>query len=431
MFVLHRYPFAAIAIWLLLSPFLTFTPNTSARMVYWVIHRALPPATLIVMGFSAILRINRRKMPKFGIAELGMLGYVVASILSIYVLNSTPQATFYQFYDRVISPMFLYLIVRSFAPNHKDVQRLIPIILFVAVSQSIFGLLSWSAPGLLPKEWLSKAGLRTTGSLVNTTVYTTTLIFSALILLQSALTHRFRVIRNIFVAVFYLALVLVFLSFSRGAWLGAIVVLIGLAFLYPRFVSQMSVGILIISLLFGAALLTRFSWVADWTNERLFSAEAENSAFSRLPVFYAGMRMFSEKPFFGWGYGNFDLYDRQFYVPVENVVADTKDHASHNFFLTLLAEQGAVGFLLFISPLIYWLGQTLGRRKLMYSDGFIGLKFPLLLWLAILNIIIQINFSNSRVVFGWGIWWLALGLIASMIHDAPQHANEGALGQRR
>jgi len=422
--IVHRYPFISIMVWLLLSPFLTFTKTVPSRMLYWGIHRALPPATIIVIIIVTILMINKRRLPKLGFAELSMLGYVVVSILSIYLLNPSPQATFYLFYDRVISPMFLYLVIRLYSPNQKDIQVVLPIVFFIAVSQSIFGMLSWAAPGLLPKDWLGLAGQRTTGSLVNTTVYTATLMFSGLILLQAGLNQRSRVVRNIFIAAFIMCLISVFLSFSRASWLGGVVVLIGLAFLYPNFIIRMSTTLVIISLLFGAVISVRFSWVFDWANERLYSEQATNSALSRLPVFYAAVRMFAEKPVFGWGYGNFDLYDRQYQAQIEGLVGDDKDHASHNFFLTLIAEQGAVGFLLFTGPVFYWLGQTIKKAKRMPSAGLFNFKLPIMLWLVMLNEAILVNFSNLRVVFGWGIWWVTLGMIAAMVSSAPRRARE-------
>ena len=420
---LHRYPFATISIWLFLSPFLTFNIHPQSRMLYWGIHRALPLATLIIILITSVLRMYKRRMPALVIAEWCMIGYVFASILSIYLTNADPLATFYQYYDRVIAPMLLYLVVRFSFPDRKDIQKLLPVIFFIAVSQSIIGFLSWEASGVLPKEWLGREG-RTTGSLVNPTVYSTTLIFCSLILLNAAMGQKSRFIRNLLFVVFTVTLVFNFLTFSRAAGLGGILVLIGIAVIYPKFLTKLLVALLIISLLFGAVLLTEFSWVIEHANNRLYSDEAQVSAFSRLPVFYAGVRMFLEKPLVGWGYGNFDRYDRQFQAQIGPFIGDTQDHASHNFFLTLLAEQGAIGFLLFMGPVFYWLFQTITWSKNSRTLGLSTSKLPILLWLAILNEIVVINFSNLRVFFGWGIWWIALALIASMIHPQLESSRQ-------
>ena len=80
MIVLHKYPFLAVLVWLTLGPFLMTTETVAERGVYWVIHRALPPATLgiIIIMLSALLRFNQRRLPRLGWAEFAMAGYAVA-----------------------------------------------------------------------------------------------------------------------------------------------------------------------------------------------------------------------------------------------------------------------------------------------------------------------------------------------------------------
>ena len=139
--------------------------------------------------------------------------------------------------------------------------------------------------------------------------------------------------------------------------------------------------------------------------------------------------MFEARPVLGWGYGNFDIVAPQFQGQIDiGIVGDDRLHASHNFYLTLLAEQGLVGFLLFLSPILYWLMHTFRTARKMPSEGFWGRKLPLILWLVLLNEVILINFANLRVVFGWGLWWVTLGFIANIIHT--QEKREAAQAEQ-
>ncbi|MEM2125335.1 MAG: O-antigen ligase family protein [Candidatus Methanosuratincola sp.] len=420
--LIHRYPFISILIWFLLTSFLMVTPSMPSRMLYWFIHRALPPATVIVIVVSSLLRVNQRKLPRLGWPEFAMAGYVLVSSISIFLLNEYPRATMILFYDRVISPMCLYLIVRFTYPSEKDLSRLVPIAFFLAVSQSVIGLLSWFAPSVLPSAWLTHEGLRSTGSLGNPSVYSATLMFSCLILLQAALSRKSGMVKNIYLPVCLLALFGVFFSFSRASWLGGLLVIIGLVFLYPRDLLRFSfIALPVFVLLIGGGLL---SSELQWARQRLYSEQSEGSALSRLPVYMAAYRMFESKPFFGWGYGNFDRYDRQFQERVADLVNPGKDHASHNVYLTILAEQGLIGFTLFLAPLFWWLISSLRPSARMEPEGFLGTKFRMMLWLFILFYITLNNFSNIKVVFGLGLYWITLALIANMIqpdHPAVDH----------
>ena len=415
--VMHRYPFITMTVWLLLDPFLLSSTTASERAVYWVTHRALPPLTIVVILMSSLLGISKRKAPKLGWPEVGMLGYVLASLLSIVYWNKDPLATSFLFYDRVISPMCLYLVVRLSIPDEADMRRLMPAVLFLGVSQSIIGILSWFDPQLLPPVWLELAGLRTTGSLINTTVYSTTLVFSGLLVLHHGLNQKKAVTRNLFIAAFLLVLFCVLISFSRASWLSIGIVLLGVAFLYPKFMVRTAMLGAVVAMLFGGFLLTRLDWAVRWANERLYSQEAQVSAFSRVPVALAAVSMFEARPILGWGYGNFDLIAPQFQGQIDiGVNGDDRLHASHNFYLSLLAEQGLVGFILFVSPILYWLARTFRAAKKMPPEGFWSRRLPMILWLVLLNEVILINFANLRVVFGWGLWWVTLGFIANFIY---------------
>jgi O-antigen ligase len=150
--------------------------------------------------------------------------------------------------------------------------------------------------------------------------------------------------------------------------------------------------------------------------ERLYSTEAERSAVSRLAVYYASYQMFQDKPLFGWGYNNFNLYDRQYQWRFPGYPANAKDQSSHNLYLTILAEQGISGLLLFVFPLFWWLSLSIKRYRRVPKRGFWSQKFLIMLWLVLLSHIVVNNFSNMQVVMGLGMWWLVLGLVANLIH---------------
>ena len=411
--LLHRYPFAGLFVWLLLTPFLVATDGGSIRKVYWIVHRLLPPAVIGIILLSSMLRIHPRKLPKFSWAELAMAGYLIATQMSVIYLNDDVLATTYHVYDRIFIPICLYLLIRFAKPTEKDLQRLLPVLIFVLVSQSIIGILSWSAPQILPSAWLNRVGLRTTGSLRSYSVFTVTAVTCGLIILHSALNHlRSKKSRGLFFFLFALTYFMIFLSFSRGSWLAGLIVLLGLTMLYPRFIGRFSLTVVpIVAVLLSVGLLSSH---ADWARQRFYSDQSEEAALSRLPVYYASYRMFEAKPLFGWGYGNFDRFDRQFQARVGDLISPSKDHASHNLYLTIIAEQGVIGIFLYLAPMPWCLQLTLRALPKLPSEGFWSRKLLILFWLMLVFHIIVNNFSNMRVVFGLGLWWITLGFIAHM-----------------
>jgi O-antigen ligase len=208
------------------------------------------------------------------------------------------------------------------------------------------------------------------------------------------------------------------MSFSRGAWAAGTLVVLGL-FLIDR-KRMIQIGLIAIPLVYLLAAGPLAGQI-DWARERLYSERSEQSALVRLPVFQASWRMFAAKPVFGWGYENFNRYDWQFYSAVEGVYAPVKDLSSHNFYLTLLAEQGLFGTLLFLSTFFWWLARSFKKMFRLPAAGFWSRRSLILSWLFLFAYMTVNMFHNMRIVFGLGLWWVALALIANAV-ERPAEA---------
>jgi O-antigen ligase len=271
-------------------------------------------------------------------------------------------------------------------------------------------MISWFAPRALPAKFVDYENHRTIGTMINTNAYITTLVLVGFLVLHYGLQTESKRLRFASIIVFLMTCYGIFISFSRAGWLAGILALVGLAAMYPRFILKTAMVIIpVFALVAGLFLQGQIGWAS----QRFMSDQSERSALSRVPVFAAAFRMFQIKPVFGWGYGNFDRFDRQFQSPtVGSVAGDNKDHASHNFFLSLIAEQGVVGTLLYLGPLFYWLVQSIKNFGSFRRNGFWSRKILVIFWMTMLSHVIVYNFANMRVVFALGCWWLVLGLIA-------------------
>jgi O-antigen ligase len=352
-----------------------------------------------------------------------MIGYVIVTLLSIAYTSSDPPVNLYLLYDRVVAPMCLYLIVRLLAPDENGLKRLIPAAVFLLVSQSLIGVFSWVSPDALPSEWLGKVGERTTGSLRSTDVFTITVLFCGLFLLHSGLTTRRGSVSRVWaILLFVLAVIMVFVTFSRASWLAGLVAVIGSLYVYRTFLRRLAVIVVPLALLlvFSGLLHQQI----EFASYRVDSAESEQTALSRLPVAYAAVRMFEAKPIVGWGYENFNQFDLPFQSRVGDIVYPDKDHSSHNLYLTTLAEQGIVGFVLLLGPACLWFLRWRSRRALLPKTGFLGGKLVATLWLILAAHVVVNNFSRMQVTFGFGMWWLTLGLIATIVDRYRPAADE-------
>ena len=424
--LIHRVPLAAIGIWLLIDPLLIGIGG-GVRPIFWAVHRALPLGVLALLVLSGMFGLRSGSLSRLGWPEVMMAGYVVVTLVSIAYTSDTPIASSLNLYDRVMIPMALYLIVRLMRPGESALRAAVPIVAAVLLVQLAIGVASWAAPGVLPGGWTGRAGERTTGSLSSPSVYGVTLIAAGAFLFHAAVHQPSRPRRVLLTALSVAAFAMSIFTYTRGVWGAAAVAILVLAFAYPRQVRRLAllaVPVLVVLLLSGV-LGRQIS-----TLEQRFSSE--ETALARLPLAYAALNMFEDRPVTGFGYGNFDKFDRDYQRVVNDFIPE-KDHSSHNLYLTLLAEQGLPGAGLYLAPALWWLAASaVAYRRLPWS-GFISRKLLLLMWAVLVGHFVVNNFSNMRIVFGLGQWWLILGLIAAILtpdpdrHEVSGGARPGAL----
>jgi O-antigen ligase len=406
--LLHRAPLAGVVVWLVVAPFLLQTGG-AVRYGFWAIHRLMPLAVLLVFALSRMLGLRAGRLPRLGRAELMMVGYVVVTLVSIGYTSDSPGTSVINLYDRVVVPMLFYIAIRLMQPSSDALRRLVPVAAFVIVTQGIIGALSWTAPELLPQDWLGRAGSRTIGSLSSPSVYGVTLLAAGGLALHAAAfeTHRFR--RIMLRSLFAISLVLMVVTFTRAVWIAALAGVVVLVVVHRREMRPVALaGIpIVIVLLLTGTIQRQVVTIQDRFG-------TEDTALQRLPLADAALQMVEERPIAGFGFGNFDKFDREFQREVAGYLPE-KDRASHNLYLTLLAEQGVVGAGLYIGPAIWWFFRSVAAYPRLSRSSFASRTLLVILWTVLAGHVVVNNFSNMRVVYGLGQWWLILGLIAVIV----------------
>lgn len=414
------YPFISVIMWLLVFPFFLVEVLPGARTLYWLLHRAMIPGALIALIGLSILGIRKIKDVRFGLVDGVMIVYLALCVCNILLLTARPTAQLIHLYDRIFVPFCMYWLIRVIRPSQIDLQRLAPVAFVIIFSQGTIGILSWFAPQVLPPKWLGRLDERTVGTFGNPAVFTTTLLFAVVILVQALWRDSYQ--KKLQVAVSFLAVAfaffLVFFSFSRGSWLGAIPVWLGLYILHPKLMRRLSlVGSIALVPLLALGPLAQYTTFAQ---ERLFT---QTTAEGRVIGGAATFRMIKEKPVFGWGYRNHELYDEQFRDRVLGLV-DSKEQSSHNTYLLIAAEMGIPGLILYYLPTALLLYLTVKYWRWLPKTRVWSSSTVMLLWLLILDHATVGLFTDmiQSPFFNTAIWWLVLGLIANAIDVAMDSA---------
>lgn len=148
--------------------------------------------------------------------------------------------------------------------------------------------------------------------------------------------------------------VALYYTYTRSCWLGlvggmAVVPLLQFPKSWrPAVVAGLILGLGCGGLLLGGKLMDIGRKDSD--------GDAEHSVYQRASFAYVSLRMVSDTPLFGCGFGRFYdkkmpyLSDRSQKIELESI--RPLDH--HNTFLSILTETGIVGLILFVAVLVAW-----------------------------------------------------------------------------
>ena len=173
-------------------------------------------------------------------------------------------------------------------------------------------------------------------------------------------------LRLLLVMVFGILTIAIVLSYTRAAWLSIIVALaVGtLIWMRIRFTTVLILGVVLVGLFFSfqnQILMTLERNRQDSSNnfgqhvESMTNISSDASNLERLNRWHSALRLFEQRPFFGWGPGTYMFKYGTFQINADRTIISTnmgtKGNA-HSEFLGPLAESGFIGMLTVIALVI-------------------------------------------------------------------------------
>jgi len=173
--------------------------------------------------------------------------------------------------------------------------------------------------------------------------------------------------------------VAVLLSLSRTGLVT--LVLVVLASFYLSLRKSAGIAILALTVILGLGVLGVWVFQDDFTDmlERyatLGNIGQEDTWAGRVDIWLAALKVFSESPWIGVGAANFATVSPE-YSPTAAYIASMREDGgggvAHNMFLSVAAETGVVGLVLFLALLssVFWSGWVLTRRGCSLAHGLL------------------------------------------------------------
>jgi len=200
-----------------------------------------------------------------------------------------------------------------------------------------------------------------------------------------------------------------YFTYTRGPILGTACVGVGMALLAnrARWPSLL--------LLAAVALLVAVAW-NDISSSAIYEKRlgVTSTITSRAEIQHESVELFREKPVFGWGYNTFD--EARLTLPDRD--PRISEETSHDTYLTVLVELGAVGFAMLVLPLLLICWRAVGAsRRLPAARWILGGCVGSVVCYAIGALTYDARFFSLTTALPW----IALGIArANMRTEQPQ-----------
>jgi O-antigen ligase len=304
---------------------------------------------LVMINDGLVIKLSDSKPLKLYV--IGFLLFLVAIIISS-LFATRPDLTVKALL-KWLEVLVLSLLVFFNIRNTKSFNRIYWLLFF-----SMFGYTLLSVYSLF-KGKLMEFGFRLPGG------YDSLFAFSMIIpfLKKKSVIH-------ILIAIF---LVLnVFFSFSRGAWLGLILLLFyAIKHFYKINKNKTIIAVVLVSILLIMVSSESIKALIDWRWSTSFDAE-NASNIERSGLIRVAIEAFLSSPFFGIGalnYPTFLMHTSDLYIMRAEVLETL---TPHNFFLEILCELGLLGFValltFFYAVYLASISRTINRNS--FSDVY-------------------------------------------------------------
>lgn len=391
-FVLFRYGLWKYGVGKIALPLL---PDISIDRIIWI---------ALFFTFLTGIALNQLKLDvKITRIEITMF------ILCLYILGSMIVAgTFYKkgqglFLNTFLQTFFFPFSIFIFAKNIiNDEQKIKKVLMFFSIMGFYLGFtgiceyLNWNFL-VFPKYIIDplvgvhygKARGPLLDAGVNGVLLGECLFITIYLLIHSSSTKMkiFHIITIIFI------LTALIFTFNRSSWIGVSFASLILFTFYPKSRKFIIAGLLILGIL---TILLQTGVLK--TGKEITSLKTFHH---RLVHYAAALRMFADKPFFGFGYNNAKKFQAKYFKRIEGIPykygkGSERYITIHNVFLTMVVELGLIGFSLFIFILFFILRISIKLYQQIPSELTAYKGLVIIFWAIFIVFFVKIQFSEIR-----------------------------------
>lgn len=353
---------------------------------------------LIFAAYLILIFIDKDARPQKSWLLILVSGYMFIWILSS-LLSMDPERSFWGNYERmsgtftILHFFIFFLVAGSVLRTKNNWRHYLTFALVVSAAEAMIGIIQYNSVNL----FLARGGGKIWGTLGNFIYVATYSIFHIFIgfLLLADRTYKIIFKNPFLVLVILLNLTTLYLSGSRGGYLGFLTGLFVVAVLFllttpHRKLKIITASALLLFLLLAiiiinfktASFIKNFPVIGELANLNL----KDGTATTRIMAWRIAIDSWREKQILGWGPENFYYAFNKYLDPKfmeKGGYYETWFDRPHNAVLETLATRGAVGLVMLLSIFLFILINSfrqekrgkIGQSEFIFSAGLLSAYF--------------------------------------------------------
>lgn len=273
-----------------------------------------------------------------------LIGLLVLLSASSVLVAPDRWLSFYNYYNLMGRYILLYYLVINNLHSLDQMKRLIWTMLGSAFLVTLYGFYQYiHGVDISMSEWVDGGQFPELKTRVFSTLENPNLLAGFLMVIMSIATglalHAAQIKNRMLLASFVVILgVCLVFTYSRGAWISILAVIVAYGFLYSRRILWFLLIVPLALLLAQDSLMERILSIANPT---------DTSSTLRLALWESTIAMISDNPFLGIGWGAYWLVYPEYDFFLQD--AETKIFHAHNMYLNIAAEIGIPGLIVFLA----------------------------------------------------------------------------------
>lgn len=410
-----------LLIWILLVLFsvaigkitLPMLPDISLYRIMWIL---LVLAFLVQIAFREIDFLPITKI------EIMMILFCIICLISmikagtIFTREREQGLVLHSFLNGYAIPFSIFLFAKHIVNNTQRIKKLFQFLLIIGIYLALTGIFEHFRITTLvfPRYIMNpNAGIhwgRARGPFVQAAVNGTVLGMILVLSIYLVLYKQRKLSRFFYGIPIVLMPITIFFTYTRACWLGLILSILLIPLFYPRVRKFFLLGLFLI------VTIAIFNWSNVMSEDRTVGGiSAMNPVYARANLFGVSLRMFLDRPIFGFGYKTFNRVSPEYFYEISGIPLRGRGVASHNTLLTTLVELGIVGFIPLLLIFFYIFRHSIRLYHRLPSNPFLGKGLVAIFWGMSIVFMINIQFIEMRFfLIPNSLFFLLAGIIVGL-----------------